>query len=76
MDNTQSEGLRAEWQRLQAEHGDLLRRTQALQASGDSHALREHTQRLHTHVDQLHALMAALEEHHRTSGPVGGLTEK
>ena len=35
-------------------------------------ALREHTARLHAHIERLHAMMVEMEDHHRTRGPVGG----
>jgi hypothetical protein len=74
MSNTRSDALRAQWRLLQSEHADLVQKTEALHGSGDGNALREHTQRLHAHVQRLHALMEALEEHHKTSGPIGGLS--
>ena len=73
MSNTRADALRAQWRLLQTEHADLVQKTEALHGSGDGNALREHTQLLHAHVQRLHALMEALEEHHKTSGPIGGL---
>jgi hypothetical protein len=74
MSTTRADALRAEWRLLQTEHADLVQKTEALHGSGDGTALREHTQLLHAHVQRLHALMEALEEHHKTSGPIGGLS--
>lgn len=39
-------------------------------------ALREHTARLHAHIERLHAMMVEMEDHRRTRGPVGGLIKK
>jgi hypothetical protein len=73
-DTPQADALRAEWASLREEHADLVRMTGALRGTADAKALREHTARLHAHIDRLHALMVEVEEHHKERGPIGGLT--
>lgn len=75
MSDTSADTLRARWHQLQAEHAELMRRTEALAPAGDADALREHNQHLHAHVEQLHALMIEMEKYHKTHGPIGGLAE-
>ena len=75
MGEPESDALRAEWTQLLKEHADLVRQTEALHGSGDGKALREHNARLHAHIERLHAMLAGMEEHHRTRGPVRGLTK-
>ena len=75
MSDPQADALRVEWTLLQKEHAELVRRTEALHGSSDLKALREHTTGLHAHIERLHAMMAEIEEHHKTRGPVGGLSK-
>jgi len=75
MSDPQADALRAEWGLLQKEHAELVQKTEALHGSSDGTALREHTARLHAHVERLHLLMAEIEEHHKTRGPVRGLVK-
>jgi len=75
MSEAEADTLRAEWLQLKEEHADLVRKTHALHGTSDVSALREHTARLHEHIDRLHATMIEIEKHHKDHGPIGGLTK-